>query len=123
MRRLVGRVNSWVANMIPSAFYPAQANVFLLPLWPPTHLVLFGSIRGQTRPAVFFASTAATKCSLTNLLGAQTFTHCCCLAETFDFFIGRENILSVVRKYSLTLDRISARSELLNGLGNRLPIP
>ena len=48
MRRLVGRVNSWVANMIPSAFCPAQANVFLLPLWPrPTHLVLFGSIRGE----------------------------------------------------------------------------
>jgi hypothetical protein len=59
MRRLVGRVNSWVANMIPSAFCPAQADVF----------------RGQTRPAVFFASTAATKCSLTNLLGAQMFTH------------------------------------------------
>ena len=34
MRRLVCRVNSWVANMIPSAFCPAQANVFLLPLWP-----------------------------------------------------------------------------------------
>jgi hypothetical protein len=45
---LVCRVNSWVANMISSAFGPAQDNVFLLPLWPgPTHVVLFGPIRGE----------------------------------------------------------------------------
>ena len=48
MWRLVGRVNSWVANMIPSTFCLAQANVFLLPLWPrPAHVVLFGPIRGE----------------------------------------------------------------------------
>src|SRR5271168_1860336 len=78
----------------------------------------------RTRPSAFFESTAATKCSLTNLLGAQTFTHCCCsLVETFDFFIGRKNIVSVVREHSLTLDRLPAGSELLNGLRNRLPVP
>src|SRR5271155_1858777 len=61
----------------------------------------------RTRPSAFLESTAATKCSLTNLLGAQTFTHCCCpLVETFDFFIGRKNIPSVVRKHSLALDRV-----------------
>src|SRR5271169_2484956 len=85
------------------------------------------ALRADTRrtpPSAFFVSTAATKCSLTNLLGAQTFTHCGCpLVETFDFFIGRKNIVSVVRKHSLTLDRVSAGSELLNGLRNRLPVP
>jgi hypothetical protein len=48
MWRLVGRVNSWVANMIPSTFCLAQANVFLLPLWSrPAHVVLFGPIRSE----------------------------------------------------------------------------
>jgi len=71
-----------------------------------------------------FVSTAATKCSLANLLGAQTFTPCCCpLVDTFDFFISRENVVSVVRNHSLILDRVSVGSELLNGLRNRLPVP
>jgi hypothetical protein len=76
------------------------------------------------RPSAFFVSTAATKCSLTNPLGAQTLTHRGCLPiETLDFFIGCENIVSVVREHSLILDRVSAGSELLNGPGNRLPVP
>ena len=49
--------------------------------WNKTFVVARSAVRAdrrRTRPSAFFVSIAATKCSLTNLPRAQTFTHCCC---------------------------------------------